>query len=476
MKHFFLHISIILTSASAFCQPAANCYLPFAANSQEATAGSISPAQNAENGAGKVWSMEECMAYAADHSPAVTQARWDLASAETTQSESLAEFFPSISAQVGGQLSWGRNIDPETNTYNNVTTFNNGYGIYASVTLFDGGQTFNRYKLARAERARNINMVQMQRDDRSIATMMAYVDAVYYNGAVKIAEDKLSQSKAVMTLTRMQEELGIKGHPDVAQAEANVAGDEYTLVQQQNLYTQSMLNLRSVMNFPHGEILTLDTTATASENIFIGTDNVETIYSLARLSNPTAKNADMNVKSEEYRYKTAKGQLFPTISLNAGISTSYYKTITGGYAVPNFGEQFRNNRGEYLSATLTIPLFSNLNRISNVKRAKYSLEKARSVREESMRKLHDDIALAVADRDGYAMEIQSLKAKNISDREAYDLNKRKYEEGLMSLIDCQLSANTYYSSKLELLRKQMLYILKNKLVDYYKGNQSWMSK
>lgn len=424
----------------------------------------------------RLWTMEDCMAYAADHSPAVTQARWDAASAKASQNEALAEFFPSISAQVGGQLNWGRNIDPETNTYKNVTTFNNGYGVYASVTLFDGGQTFNRYKLARAERARHINLVDMQRDDRSIAAMMAYVDAVYYQGAVKIAEDRLTQSRGVLALTRMQEELGIKGHPDVAQAEATVAGDEYTLVQQKNLCTQSMLTLRSVMNFPHEEALNLDTTAVEVDNTFLGTDNVEAIYSCALLTNPTAKNADMSVRSEEYRYKAAKGQLFPTLSLNAGISTSYYKTIKGDYEAPSFGEQFRNNRGEYISATLSIPLFSNLNRVSNVKRARYSLERARSARDESLRKLHDDIAMAVADRDGYAMEILSLKAKTEADSVAYALNSRKYEEGLMSLIDRQLSANTYYSSKLELLKKQMLYILKNKLVDYYKGNQSWMSK
>lgn len=78
------------------------------------------------------------------------------------------------------------------------------------------------------------------------------------------------------------------------------------------------------------------------------------------------------------------------------------------------------------------------------------------------------------DRDGYAMEVQSLKAKVDADAEAYRLNTRKYEEGLMSLIDLQLSANTYYSSRVELLQKQMLYLLKDKLVEYYKGNKLWM--
>ncbi|MDE6794133.1 MAG: TolC family protein, partial [Muribaculaceae bacterium] len=107
-------------------------------------------------------------------------------------------------------------------------------------------------------------------------------------------------------------------------------------------------------------------------------------------------------------------------------------------------------------------------------RAKYAYEQAKETLNEEQRRLHDEILSAVTDRDGYAVEISSLKAKTDADAEAYRLNSRKYEEGLLSLIDLQLSANTYYASRVELLQKQMLYILKYKLVEYYKGNRLWM--
>ena len=75
-----------------------------------------------------------------------------------------------------------------------------------------------------------------------------------------------------------------------------------------------------------------------------------------------------------------------------------------------------------------------------------------SRRDEQLRKLHDDVISAVTDRDGYAMEVMSLNTKVEADREAYELNSRKYEEGLITLIDRQLSANTYFSSRLSLLQ------------------------
>ncbi len=412
--------------------------------------------------------MDECMAYAAEHASSVQKARWNVATATATRNEAFGNFFPSISAQVGSQFSWGRNIDPETNTYNNVTTFNNGYGLYASISLFDGGQTFNRYKQARVERQRNVNAVQMQRDDQAISTMLAYTDAAYYTASVKIAQDKLEQSLAMLALTQRQEELGIKSMPDVAQAQATVAADQYDMVHQSNLRDQSMLTLRSNMNFPLDEWLDVDTTLTQNLPIAAAA-NAEDIYAYALTSNPRAIDAQMYVSTNKYAYRIAKGNMLPSISVSAGISTSYYKIITGDYASLSFRDQFKNNRGEYVSATLSIPIFSGLSRLSSVKRAKYALESAKVERDEQMRKLHDDITAAILDRDGYAMEIQSMQAKVESDMVAYNLNRRKYEEGLMSLIDLQLSANTYFKSRVDLLQKQMLYLLKAKLVDYYRG-------
>lgn len=419
------------------------------------------------------WTMEQCMTYAATHASSVAQARWDVATASANQRQTLADFFPSVSAQVGGQFSWGRNIDPETNTYNDVTTFNNGYAIYASLTLFDGGQTINRYKQARNERKRYINAVKMQRDDSAIAAMMAFADAFYYKHSIRIAEERLRQSEGMLNLTTTQEELGIKGAPDVAQAEATAANDRYALVHQQNMYAQAMLSLKTAMNLPIDEPLDIDTTYTSIPTISVD-ESTESIFSSALSTNPKALNVRLQLTSSRYAYDVTKGYLMPTLSLNAGISTSYFKNLSGTYSVPTFANQFRNNRGEYVSATLSIPLFEGLNRISSKNRAKYAYEQAKERLMEENRHLYDEIASAVMDRDGYAMEIQSLKAKVKADAEAYRLNSRKYEEGLMSLIDLQLSANTYFSSRVELLQKQMLFLLKDKLVDYYKGYKLWM--
>ena len=73
----------------------------------------------------EAWTLNRCIAYARTHASEVRRQTLEQEQKRADYRTSLLNFLPSVSAEVSGQYSWGRNIDPETNTYNNVTTFNN---------------------------------------------------------------------------------------------------------------------------------------------------------------------------------------------------------------------------------------------------------------------------------------------------------------------------------------------------------------
>ena len=124
------------------------------------------------------WTLDRCIAYAQERASEVRRQTLEQEQKRIDYRTSLLNFLPSMSAEVNGQYSWGRNIDPETNTYNNVTTFNNYYQLGASVTLFDGGATWNAFRQARLDRASAQSAVQQARDNKGITVMEKYVDAV----------------------------------------------------------------------------------------------------------------------------------------------------------------------------------------------------------------------------------------------------------------------------------------------------------
>ena len=417
-------------------------------------------------GMGKNWGLDSCMAYAVEHATDVKREIVNARQRKQDYQKAVTDFLPSVAGGVQGQYAWGRNIDPETNTYNHVTTFNNYYQLYASLNVFDGFATINAFKQAKLARAYSTTAMQKVRDDKAIDVMQKFVDAAYAEASIQIASDKLAESKRLLGKMQRLYELGEKGRPDVVQMESQVAEDEYNLTHQKHVAQQSLLTLKSAMNFPVEEELRLVTNGKQVNESF--PINHETVYQNFLNASPDVKSAEYEVEKARYDYKIAKGRLLPSLSLSGGISTNFYRNLSQGGQYEGFASQFRNNRGEYLALTLSIPIYNNV-AWHQVKKARNDWQLALVNLEETKRKLHDNIAQAVMDAEGYAKELEQMDKKVASDSLAYYMSSRKFEEGMLSTFDLHTAAQTLLESRIKQLQMQMLLVIKQRLVDYYQG-------
>lgn len=414
----------------------------------------------------KTWELDSCMAYAVEHATDVKREVVNARQRKQDYQKAVTDFLPSVAGGVQGQYAWGRNIDPETNTYNHVTTFNNYYQLYASLNVFDGFATINAFKQAKLARAYSTTAMQKVRDDKAIDVMQKFVDAAYAEASIQIASDKLAESKRLLGKMQRLYELGEKGRPDVVQMESQVAEDEYNLTHQKHVAQQCLLTLKSAMNFPVEEELRLVTNGKQVNESF--PINHETVYQNFLNASPDVKSAEYEVEKARYDYKIAKGRLLPSLSLSGGISTNFYRNLSQGGQYEGFASQFRNNRGEYLALTLSIPIYDNV-AWHSVKKARNDWQLAQVNLEETKRKLHDHIAQAVMDAEGYAKELYQMNKKVASDSLAYYMSSRKFEEGMLSTFDLHTAAQTLLESRIKQLQMQMLLVIKQRLVGYYQG-------
>lgn len=414
----------------------------------------------------KIWGLDSCMAYAVEHATDVKREVINARQRKQDYQKAVTDFLPSVAGGVQGQYAWGRNIDPETNTYNHVTTFNNYYQLYASLNVFDGFATINAFKQAKLARAYSTTAMQKVRDDKAIDVMQKFVDAAYAEASIQIASDKLAESKRLLGKMQRLYELGEKGRPDVVQMESQVAEDEYNLTHQKHVAQQSLLTLKSAMNFPVEEELRLVTNGKQVNESF--PINHETVYQNFLNASPDVKSAEYEVEKARYDYKIAKGRLLPSLSLSGGISTNFYRNLSQGGQYEGFASQFRNNRGEYLALTLSIPICDNV-AWHSVKKARNDWQLAQVNLEETKRKLHDHIAQAVMDAEEYVKELYQMNKKVASDSLAYYMSSRKFEEGMLSTFDLHTAAQTLLESRIKQLQMQMLLVIKQRLVDYYQG-------
>lgn len=418
------------------------------------------------------WSLDRCVNYAIEHATEVERERIEQKQVLTEYRTSLLGFLPSVSAQVGGQYNWGRNINPETNTYNNVTTFNNGYQISASLPVVDWAHTWNAFRKARIARNTAAMALQKAKDDKAIDVMQKFVDAVYAIKSIELTDKKLADSKTLLEKTRRLYELGEKSRPDVAQMESQVAEDDYNLLHQKNLARTALIALKTAMNYPAADSLRPDCSMAA---LTAHLPSGLTVDSMALSGKPDIIMAEANVEKARLEWKMRRADLLPQLSLGAGVSTNYYINLSQHQDRLPFRSQFRNNLGEYVYLTLSIPIFSP-STWNSVKRAKADYQLAMLDAQDARRKLNDAALQAVTDYEGYHKEVRQMERKVAADSLAYRLSYRKYEEGMLSTFDIHEASQTYLESSITLLQLRMLLAIREKLVRYYINNEAlWTS-
>ena len=420
--------------------------------------------------ASEPWSVERCMQYAADHSHTVRQQQFALEDSRAAKTQAIGAFLPSVYGSVDGQMNFGRAIDPSTNTYTDVSTLYNGYGLQASLVVFDGLQRYNNLRLAKANVAMGRSGVRAEKDDVALKVYKAYMDLVYCEGAVSQTAKKRDESRELLRQTSVMAEVGQKSDADVAQMRATLAADEYELAHMQSQTTKARLALKQLMGFPVDSALAVIQPSFDDE--ILTAEDASQISAFAATDNPRILKAQQSVEAARYSLRAARGALLPTISLSGGVSTSFFRNMDkGGHA--SFSSQFRNNAGEYVGLSLSIPLLDRLASYSTIRRRKTALVQAQENLAYEQSELRRIIVEAASDVANSTKEVEKMQEQVEADSIASRLTTRKYEEGLASSIDVKTAAVTLLQSRVRLLQSQLTMAYNKKLLAYYKGEKLW---
>ena len=179
------------------------------------------------------------------------------------------------------------------------------------------------------------------------------------------------------------------------------------------------------------------------------------------------------MQASKHEWHQARASRFPSLSLSAGLNTTYYKTLHSETAA-SFSNQFKNNMGEYVGATLSIPLFNRLQTVTNIRKAKNNYKIACEAYEQKQLELEKLSHEAWQDWQGYLKQTVQMEKKVEADSLAYQLTRRQFEEGLSTAIDLHTTSAQLMNSKATLLQCRLMAMVKEQLVRYYKGEQIWI--
>ena len=414
-----------------------------------------------------VWTIQQCMQYAVKHNHEVKRAELELDNYQAGKTAAIGRFLPEIDARVGAQYNFGRAIDPETNIYTDVSTFSNVYSLQASLPVFDGFSRIHALRAAKASVLMGQSAFRQKQNQTALSVLQAYANAAYYEGLVRMAGEKVEETTLLLRQTRVLEEVGRKSSADVAQVESQKAEADYELTHQQNLLASALLELKKGMNYP------------LTDSLRLTIDEVTARDARDYGSLPTSRNlvpellvAQYQMQASKHEWHQARSAILPTLSFSAGLNTTYFHTLHSDDA-QSFRSQLKNNMGEYLGFTLSIPLFNRLQTATSIRRAKNNYRIACENYAQKQLELEKLAREAWQDWQGYWKQAVQMAKKVEADSLAYQLTRRQFEEGLSTAIDLHTTSTQLLNSKATLLQCRLMAMVKERLVRYYQGEIIW---
>ena len=416
---------------------------------------------------GQVMSLHDCMEYAISNSTKIRIRQAAIDDARIARRDAaLALFTPTISANTYAYYNFGRSIDPQTNTYFKTTSFHNSYGVSASYTLFDGFQAVNNYKISKTGLLIANSEERQAEADICLAVMEAYYNVVYYQRLTEVYRQQLQSAEQALMKARRQEELGQKGHADVIQMEADLADRQYDLIHSENLFRDKRMTLADLMFWPPEDELVVDTVMPSWQPESL---QAAAVVDFALENHPNVQIASMQQLNAQRELSTAKWQLLPTLGLYAGWNTSYYSYL--GKETAPFPDQFRNNGGEYVELSLSIPIWGRLGKWSKITRKRNALNVATATYNQKRREVESEVRRAIQDRDGSATAYRQAQHKAEVQAEAYSLNLKKLEQGLISPLEFQAANNNYLRARADEMNSLFRLLICQAVVRYYAGTE-----
>ncbi|MDE5875264.1 MAG: TolC family protein, partial [Muribaculaceae bacterium] len=160
--------------------------------------------------------LNDCLLYAREHSFSNLAKQNEAKIAGADRQIGLSEMMPYVGLSANGSLSFGRNIDPGTNTYDTRQTLGSGIRLELSLPVFDGLVRLNNLKALRMAEAGKRESTLAEEDRGSMEVIRNYFNVAYCRALVKQVERQLQRDSIDLSTVRKEETLGTKSGADVA--------------------------------------------------------------------------------------------------------------------------------------------------------------------------------------------------------------------------------------------------------------------
>lgn len=424
--------------------------------------------------AARQWSLKDCIDYALANNIQLQKAKVQQLSALEDIKQSQSALLPSLSLSTSQNVSY--NPWPEQGSAmiagNKVQAdvkkvyYNGSYSLSGNWTVWNGGQNTNTVKLNKlaAEQARLDSAVTANNVLEQIAQL--YVQILYSDEAISVTKESLKTSQTNEERGKTMVSVGKMSKADLAQLTAQRANDEYSIVEAESNLRNYKRQLKQLLQIADNDEFDVAIPSTTDEMALKEVPAMNDVYTAALAQRPEIQNAKLGIESSDLSVKIAKAGKMPTVSLNAGLSTSTTSMSQNGW-----GNQMKNNFTVGGGVSVSIPLFDN-------RKTKTSVNKAMLQKESYLLDLQDKQTTLYSTVENYWLQAvnnqNKFKAARVSTESAqasYELLSEQFNLGLKNIVELMTGKTHLLQAQQNELQSKYLAILNLNMLDFYRTGE-----
>ena len=411
------------------------------------------------------WTLRECIEHAITHNISIQQyantAEQNKVEAHTAKWARL----PNLNGSIGQNWSWGRATSPVDNSYTNINNANTSFSLGASMPIFTGMQLPNQHALAELNLKAAVEDLKKAQEDIAINVAQQYLQVLFNWEIYKVAEQQLELTKEQLARIEGLASVDKASPSEVAEAKARVAQDELTVVQSDNTYKLSLLDLSQLLELPSPEGFRL---AQPEEELrLMPLTPPDDIYTEAVTYKPGIKAAEYRVEGMDKSIRIAQSTFYPQISLNAGVGTSYY--TMNGEAQSSFKTQMKSNLNKYVGLSLSVPIFNRFSTRNRVRTARLQQTSMTLQLDNAKKELYKEIQQAWYNAVAAESKYKSSDIAVEANRESFQLMSKKFANGQATSVEFNEAKLALTKALSDRLQAKYEYLFRTKILDFYKG-------
>lgn len=420
----------------------------------------------------KQWTLKECINYALENNISLQKTQIKKASANEDYLQSKAALLPSLSASSNQNVSYTpwvtSGISGEGFTKSSVDKvyYNGSYSVTGNYVIWNGNKNRNQVKLNKLtyEAAALDSATQAQNLQEQIATL--YIQICYSTEAIKVNQESYMSSLENENRGKEFVKIGKMSQADLAQLTAQRAQDEYNIVAAESNVKNYKRQLKELLQITNDEAFDIVIPSTTDSQALASIPALNSVYASALDNRPEIKSYQNMIDQSNLNIDIAKAGKMPTISANAGVSTSSTSMNKTGW-----GTQIKQNFNLGGGVSISIPIYDN-------RATKTAINKANLQKQSSMLDLKNEQTKLYSTIENYWLQantnqsqFKSAKVSTESAKTSFELLNEQFKLGLKNIVELRTGKDNLLKAQQNELQAKYLTILNLGMLNFYKNGK-----